>query len=261
MAGTAIVAFVTAFATVLGTSAASTATGPAQPAGGPVQVTVGNVDGADGSKALPKPVFLSAGKLRHLNSAWFSAHDYTYVGQVDIQLVVQGNRHHVVRIINITPVEKCSAPLHGTMFFGPNQGADGSTRLYLDLDNPQRPAAYFHPDSQKKYPDYFGQYSISLAFGKQFTFQVYAATLHQYCTFTFKLEIVDNGKVVTENVSNHGEPFRLTALPPENRDGRLSFPNYRVLYISGEIASTFYPQPNTYGEDPWVRANPKKFLF
>jgi hypothetical protein len=259
--GTAIVAFITAFATVLGTNTASHATSPAPPTGGPVQVTVGNVDGVDHSMALPNPVVLNAKQLNHLNSAWFSAHDYSYVGQVDIQLVVQGNRHHLVRIINISPVEKCSAPLGGTMFFGPNQGSDASARLDLDLDDPQRPAAYVHPDSQTKYPDYFGQYSVSLRFGDQFTFQVDAATLHRYCAFTLDLTIIDNGKTVTETANNHGEPFRLTALPPETRERRQGFSIYQVLYLSGEIANNYYPQPNTYGEDLWVRADPKKFLF
>ena len=126
--GSAIAAFVTAYVTTLGTAAAAAHPASPPPDGQPVLVTVGNVAGHDGSFAFPDPVTLSARQIRDLSAAqdslantvftsWYSAHHGAFVGAVSIQLVVQGNRRHPVRIINITPVETCSAPLHGTMFF------------------------------------------------------------------------------------------------------------------------------------------------
>ncbi len=210
VASSAIVAFIAAFATVLGTNAASPAAVPAPPSGDPVQVTVGNVTGADLSTALPKPVILSAKQLAYLSAAdgvpgsgyaaWFSAHDAAFVGQANIQLVVQGNRHNLARITKILPVERCSAPLGGTMFFAPGQGGqDLSAHLYLNLDNPRLPAGYTLPSSAKKYPDYFGQYSISLGFDDQFTFQIAVSTRRQYCEFTLDLVVLDEGKTVVES--------------------------------------------------------------
>jgi len=263
--GSAIAAFVTAYITTLGTAAAAAHPASPPPDGQPVLVTVGNVAGHDGSFAFPDPVTLSARQIRDLSAAqgnlastvftsWYSAHHGAFVGAVSIQLVVQGNRHHLVRIINITPVESCSAPLHGTMFFFPGQGADESARLYLDLDHPLEPDAYALGSSAKRYADYFGRYSVSLRYDGQFTFQVTTSTSNQYCAFKLALTIIDDGKKVTETVDDHGQPFRLTSLP--ERGNRVRFSSYQVLYLDYASAdSTFNPSG-----PPWVRGNPKKYV-
>jgi len=190
------------------------------------------------------------------SQAWLADHDMAFAGRVDIQLVVQGNRRHLVRIINIKPVEHCSAPLDGTMFFAPGQGEDVSAQLYVDLDNPQVPAEYTKAWSVKRYPDYFGQYSISLGFGEQFTFQVAVSTSRQFCQFELDLTALDGGKTVTETVNDHGKPFRITPIPA---GGGTIFSSYQVLYLDNEIARSVYP--NITNTNPWIRVNSKKFSW
>jgi hypothetical protein len=228
---------------------------------------VGNVGGADSSMALPSPVTLSAQQLANIgvenhvpgsaSDAWFAAHNAAFVGQTNIQLVVQGNRRNLVRIINILPIERCSTPLDGTMFFAPGQGGqDLSAHLYLNLDAPQTPASYTLPTSGKKYPNYFGQYSISLAFGDQFTIQIAASTQRQYCAFTLDLVALTNGKKVVEPVSNHGKPFLVTPLPVTGSNGKLSFSSYRDLYLGGAAIPN---GKNPDGALDWIKGNPHTF--
>jgi hypothetical protein len=265
----AIIAFVAAFATVFGTNAASPSATPASPTGDPVQVTVGNVGGADSSMALPSPVTLSAQQLANVGvesdlpgsaaDSWFTAHNAAFVGQANIQLVVQGNRRNLVRIINILPVEHCSAPLDGTMFFAPGQGGQNlSAHLYLNLDTPQTPASYTLPTSDEKHPDYFGQYSISLGFGDQFTIQIAASTQRQYCAFTLDLAILTGGKKVVEPVSNHGKPFLVTPFPVTGNNGKISFSSYRDLYLGG---AAIPDGQNPDGTQDWIKGNPHTFTW
>jgi hypothetical protein len=271
----AIVAFIAAFATVLGTNAASPSPSPSAAStsltGDPVQVALGNVDGADSSMALPNPVELSAKQLAGVGTendvpgsasdAWFAAHDAAFVGQANIQLVLQGNRHDLVRITNILPVEECSAPLDGTMFFAPGQGGQElSAHLYLNLDDPRLPASYTLPASSRRYPDYFGQYSISLSLGQQLTIQIAASTQRQYCALTLDLIVLDDGKTYVERVSDHGKPFRVTPEPATGSNGKQGFSSYHDLYLGGAAI------PDRASQDPgaataWIRGNPHTFTW
>ena len=84
-------------------------------------------------------MLLTAPQLRVLNSNPFANADYGWLirhgavatGTVDIQLVFQGNRTHTVRILNIKPVEKCTRPLGGTIFYAPSAGSDSITQLNI----------------------------------------------------------------------------------------------------------------------------------
>jgi hypothetical protein len=271
MVTAAIVAFVAAYATVLGTHAASPAAAATPLTGDPVQATLGNVDGADSSMAFPKPMVLSAKQLASVGAendvpgsasdAWFAAQDAAFVGQANIQLVVQGDRHNLVRIINILPVEHCSAPLDGTMFFAPGQGGqEPSAQLYLNLDDPRLPASYTLPTSFKQYPNYFGQYSIPLSLGQQFTIQIAASTQRQYCAFTLDLVVLNDGKTSVEPVSNHGRPFRVTSEPATGSNGKQRFSSYHDLYLGGAAIPDGAEQ-NPGAGITWIRGNPHAFTW
>jgi hypothetical protein len=271
LVGVAIVAFITAYFTTLGNNVASSASLPASPKGGPVQVTVGNVDAVGQSMVLPKPVRLGTRELNYLNAslggpstgyaAWFSKARAAFVHAIDIQLVIQGNRHHLVRVINITPTVKCSAALHGTLFYSPSQGEDTGAYLYFNLDRSQLNASYTHEDSGRKYPNYFGRYSISLSYGKQYTLQVTASTSKQYCQFGLSLTIIDDGKTLIESIDNHGQPFRVTALLPGMPDEhKVDFAGYGELYLGGVASDPIIGgKRNSFGASPWVRADPKTY--
>jgi hypothetical protein len=253
----ALLAFVTAYFTVLGNHAASAA--PQPRAGEPVIATVGNITEVGGSMVLPDPVALNAQQLNNLSTSagapnssyvnWFAAHKAAFVGAAGIQLVVQGNRHGVIQIVNITPVERCSRPLHGTLFYAPGQGEDVSAHLYFDLNDPQAPASYTNANSGIRHPDYFGNYTISLEYGEIFTFQITTSVTNKYCQFTLELAGIADGKNFTESVNNNGRPFRVTSLLPQATA-------YQDLYASG--AAGGYKE-NQNGTGLWIRANPKSY--
>jgi hypothetical protein len=171
LAGAAVLAFVTAYFSGLGSQAAAPSPSPSPvPRGSPVRVTVGNVTEVSASRVLPGPVSLDGRQLSRIDNAqddtgadsasWFAMRQAALVGAADIQLVVQGNRHGPVQIVNITPVEKCYPPLHGTLFYAPSQGEEASAHLSVNLDEPQAPAGYTLPSSLIRRPDYFGHYTM-----------------------------------------------------------------------------------------------------
>lgn len=234
-----------------------------RPEGGlPVQFTVGTVRGLDGTLALPSAVSLNAGQLSSLNSknqvmdpsyaAWFASRDFAYTGQVVIEVQAQGTQDHTVRLINVAPVERCTAPMNGTLFLNPGQGEDLSAQLYLDLNDPTKPAAYMQAGATVRQPDYFGRYSISLAQGEQETFQVTAAVTGRSCQFTLAVTVLDGDQAVTETISDHGRPFRVTSLE--------GYASYQDLYLGGVISEQITKgQANQYQDSLWIKADPKTY--
>ena len=164
----------------------------------------------------------------------------------------------MVQIVNITPVESCSRPLRGTLFYAPGQGDDISAHLYFNLNDPRAPASYTNANSSIKHPDYFGNYTISLKYGEVFTFQITAAVLNKSCQFTLTLTGIVNGKTFAESVNNHGQPFRVTSLllVPPAADDVPDFAGYQDLYAAG--AGAAYKQ-NQNGTVLWIRVNPKSY--
>jgi hypothetical protein len=192
-------------------------------------------------------MLLTAPQLRVLNSNPFANADYGWLirhgavatGTVDIQLVFQGNRTHTVRILNIKPVEKCTRPLGGTIFYAPSAGSDSITQLNINLDSPGAPASYTQNHQVNGMPegktisDYFGHNTVSLSNGEQFTFDIHASTALHYCQFTFDMTVVDGAKTVVETVDNHGAPFRVTAIYHKNHDIIPIFSQYSAVYLGG----------------------------
>ena len=190
---------------------------------------------------------LTRPQLRTLNSdldpdasyGWLIRHGAVATGMVDIRLVVQGNRTHAVRILNIKPAEHCARPLRGTIFYSPSAGADPITQLNVNLDDPNAPAS-FQVNQQvngttrgRTVSDYFGHNTVSLGNGEQFTFDIQAATARHYCQFSLDMTVVDATKTVVESVDNHGVPFRVTAIYGKNRNLIPTFSRYSAVYLGG----------------------------
>jgi hypothetical protein len=162
-----------------------------------------------------------------------------------------------VQLVNITPLTQCSAPLRGTIFYNPPQESDTSARIYLNLNDPAEPAGY--EIYNKISPDYFGHYTIALTYGETFTFQIDAAVHNEYCAFSLRLTIIANGRRLTKDVNDAGQPFRVTSLLPDPPAGP-SFAGYGDLYFGGSYAdSVFGYHPNAYGATAWKPANPKTY--
>jgi hypothetical protein len=110
-------------------------------------------------------------------------------------------------------------------------------------------------------PDYFGTYSVSLQYGRQYTFQVTATTSHHYCQFTLRATVIDNGTTRQETITDDGQPFRVTSFPsaPEPT-GRGAFAAYGDLYLGGSASETVTGgKANKFGNWLWVKANPRTY--
>lgn len=266
----AVVAFVTAFAGNFGNHAATLATTigahSAQASartGEPVSIDYAQPEQPGDPAAIAvtaRPVVLNVHQLKQLNSAqdsesapgWLAAHG-ALSSAINILVVVQGNRPHTVRIVNIQPVAACTQPLHGTLFYSPSAAEDPVTQLNLNLDKPQVPLSYSETydingeGGWKTISDYFGHYTISLDPGKQFTFAIAATTLLHYCKFTLAMTVVDGTHTVVERITDHGKPFQVSAFFGGPAD--TGFSRYSVVYFGGLATVNL----KTKG---WSRVNP-----
>ncbi len=264
IAGLAIAGFVSNFFGVLGSRAASESISPGQPSGPPVQVVVGNVSTAGSSEVLAQPVALTSAQLSALNNEigapnsdeakWFASRRAAFLNGVEIELVVQGNRRNPVRIINISPVETCSAPLDGTMFYAPSAGVEGGSYLTLSTDNPLAPADFQPGLGSPTVSNFFGHYSVSLRYGEQYTFHIAVTGHKHYCQFAFDLTVLDGSGTVVESVNDHGQPFRLTG-PSSVSSTAAPFSGYQDLYYGG-VQST---KSNKFGAGELIRADPRTY--
>lgn len=216
-----------------------------------------------------QPLYLTAGQLGQLNAteyndsahqAWFTAHGGVDLGTTEAQITVEGRRDHPVRILDLQPVATCSAPLTGTLFLSPPAGAERTTQLYLDLDSPNRTLRYTTWNQQglaATGKDYFGDYTVSLAPGEQWTFELVASSTKHYCTFTLDMTVADGGQTIVEHISNDGQPFAVSALAPRRTAATSGtagvYSAYNVLYLGGVLTET----NNRYVG--WVRKDPNTY--
>jgi len=260
LAAVAITAFVTAYATNLGNITSSWIENLFPPTGLPVRIDSVGIMHVGNTHAFANALVLSNNEFSQLNSlnqtdpsyeAWFASRHAVDTNRTIFELVVEGNRNHTVRITDIQPIVSCQPPLKGTLFFSPYGGADTSTQLLLDLDNPHAVPSYIGENGTSG-KDFFGTHTVSLRQGEQFTFEVVASTTKHFCKFTLAMTVLDGDKTVTENVTNNGQPFQVTAMLDNNPTKPGEFSAYQVLYIVG-------PKTNSFGDFEWDRANPNTF--
>lgn len=225
----------TAFGTGLGSSlfsavhnassnaAAAVVTGP------PVVIdsVMADGEGAGFSYVLPQRLILTSPQLNSLNNLtpddpqydqWFTSRGGAVPSPALLKLVVEGNRPHPVLIIDMGVIDHCTSALTGTLFRnGSNGGSIGDLAVQFDLDLP-RPV----PVNGIAGGSYFAAHSISLEKGEQAVFQI-AANSTRYCQYQIALTVVDGTKTLTETVSDHGQPFKVTGLLPET--------SYSALYV------------------------------
>lgn len=171
-------------------------------------------------------------------TSWFASRGGFAPVENYVKLVVEGNRPSPVRIIYMHVVDKCAQPLRGTYFLNSPAGGPGSNLTFqFDLDSPV-------PIPQLQYApgNYFRTHTVVLKKGESETFEIGSWTSHHSCSYTLQMTVVDGAKTVVEKVSDHGRPFRVTALVS----------NYKVLYVGGK-------QPGVVA--PFVRQNPARFGY
>lgn len=161
---------------------------------------------------------------------WFFSRGAYESGGTSTQLVVQNNRSHPVRIIDMNVIKQCRAPLTGTMFFGAGGAVDETVGLGFNLDSSDTEAEQAQGTGLASWkPDYFTRYTISIQPGAQQVFNLWTVTSRQACTFEYQVTVLDGEKKVTQIIGDGTVPFRATALV--NNPSGSSFSDYKVLYL------------------------------
>jgi hypothetical protein len=208
-----------------------------------------------------KPLDLTDADLEAMNAAtqnatapaafddWARAHGGAADDYVNIKLVLEGNRDQPIRILDMVPLKTCRDPYTGTLVYSPSAGADSTVRVGLDLDQPVTVARSLH-EGQWGGP-YFQEKTVSLTRGEQQAFEITAQTIRYACEFTLQFTVLDGSQTITQVVSDHGKPFRVSAIVSDSAAGALAFSRYAALYVGGV--------GNPDGTGKFVRADPATF--
>jgi hypothetical protein len=230
----AVIAAVTAAVTVVVTQHAAVAKNTTVRHGPPVKVdsvTVLRTAQQAGIYTFQRTVKLSRPDLQALNrlqgdtaayDAWFRRRGGVDPSQSHVQLVVEGNANQPARIINITVIKSCQAPLTGTLFDNPPAAGQPALPISFDLDSPQSIA------QSRDGHDYFPMSTIVLKPGEEQVIEITATAVRHYCRYSLELTVLVGNHTTTENVTNDGEPFLVSAL--------YKSPRYHALYAGGVVS-------------------------
>jgi hypothetical protein len=189
------------------------------------------------------------------NADWLAANGGSVVNRVYITVAVAGNREDGVRIVDVRPIAKCSAPLTGTLFYAPAQGRDSSIRLQFDLDQAD-PKPTYRNESDEVFP-YFPENTISLKKDEQQILQIDAGTDKQSCSFTLELTILEGNERKRQTIYNSGgQPFKVSAFAWSPQTKWLpNFAAYDEIYMRGwmcrvNMGERWVRSPKPYGDHP-----------
>jgi hypothetical protein len=176
---------------------------------------------------------LLSGKVIHSAR---TADDQGLVSAIGITALIRavGNRSGLVRIIDIQVLKTCSAPLRGTMFFVPPQGALFTVGMGFDLDNPNPVAREIHNVGatygiQRLGASYFASQEYDLKLGEPVTLALTAQTARYFCRFSFELDLLVNGRPARQIINDEGKLFSASA-EYDLREGLPDFRAYGALY-------------------------------
>jgi hypothetical protein len=255
------IAAATAFGTGLGDHLFADTTPTSAPVGPPVIVnSVQYMQGPNqaGTLAFARP--LSLQKVRYYNSPYLDYQNYVShatamggagVGDVLLSIVLRGNSPGLAVVSDLQVVRRCSPPLDGTLLYSPPAAEGTNIGIGFNLDS-QFATAQDYQTNEPLSGNFFAEHTISLTNGQSEGLLIDAQTTDHYCQFTLRLIVdvvrADYGRAqVVESISNHGQPFAVTAMTGE-RNYLPTFSRYAVVYAAG-VAS---PDPGHI-----VRVNPK----
>jgi hypothetical protein len=207
--------------------------------------------------AFPSNVHISDDEATEVGTGpdqwpWFTSRGAVRVGHESIRLTVTGNRQKGVRIMDLTPVKECHAPLNGAYFESPSAGGSTSLALFMDLDDPQ-PQAMDKPSKiyggsilEEKPRAYFESNTVSLSKDEQFVFVLNVRVDESFCSFEIEMSILEDNAVHKQRINNDGQPFSLTA--------QLSRSSWEHAYVGGITCKTGAPQYVPAAE-PWFEGN------
>jgi hypothetical protein len=197
--------------------------------------------------AFPKKI--TAQQVATFNNLPVSFQEYisqvTHLGganiyDTNIQVVLQGNAVGQTAVIaGINVAKQCRQPLAGTLLYSPPAAQDNNIEIGFNLDR-QLPVAQDYKEG-KLSGTYFEEHTISLRHGETQTLLIHAVTKHYFCQFTYQLTVDTGGREVTEQITDNGGPFAVTA--------GLKASNYEAIYLGGVVSPA--------GNDKYAPVNPK----
>jgi hypothetical protein len=146
------------------------------------------------------------------------------VGQIGLQVVISGNDSQTVTITDIKVLQRCTAPLTGTLLVSPLTIAPSLapvTGISFNLDE-RFPEAQNYVNGSTS-GSFFADKTIALNQGETQTLLLIAETYYRYCQFTFKLVIATSSGSTTELITNDGKSFEVTA--------KAKLEHYKALYV------------------------------
>ncbi|GHF50052.1 hypothetical protein FHX82_003841 [Amycolatopsis bartoniae] len=227
-------------------SAANASPVPADPAAPPVlveNVTALRDNASDGSFALPEPLAMTPAELARFNQevspstrdweGWYGDRGGAALGSGLTTITVRGNKDEQVRIVDLKVVKQCGPPFDGTFFQGYSQGTGDNVTIGFDLDqNDPSAQEMAFTGARGLFPTgdhFFDRHTVTLAPGEVETITVGAFTTQHSCTFRLQLMVATAEGSFTEDVTNAGKPFVVTAMAPPVTAGK-PLSGYRQAY-------------------------------
>lgn len=218
--------------------------------------TISKLDpGPNDTTVSPGSIQLTSAQLTDgtfLNNLWSKQTIPTDLGAVDVTF--KSNTNEPVTITGIEVIKKCQAPLNGTIFYGPPAGEGNNEGIGFNLDSP---VTYAQDWSNGSFSgQYFIEHHISVAPTEPpQTMSLHVVTGAHYCTFTFQMDIASSATVnqtpIVEMITDHGNPFAISATFDNGSMTQVDFSKYEDAYITGMAA-----KPTVGG---YVQVNPKTY--
>jgi len=197
--------------------------------------------------ALPAPLSPAVGEVPLDDVAfgkWVAQHSGVDVWFTYVKLIVENRWSNPVSITDIRAIVKRESPLHGTLLWAPPQGAGVLTQFGFNLDDAQPvarvavenleeviQAGTLDMNSLLTRSPYLSGNKVDLSHRERETFEVIAGTTRSYCEFTIQVSGIVGQKPFTQEISNLGEPFKVTApARPTPNLSRMDKSAYEVVY-------------------------------
>jgi hypothetical protein len=169
--------------------------------------------------------------------------------KLTIRLVLEGRRNEEIRILDIQPViVSRTAPLDGTLFFLPPQGAAPTLQMATNLDVPIPVIDNVGSNGKPTHKPYFDAYSISLHDGEEQTLTIRATTEHFNVAFKLRVSYVIGNHEETKVIANNGQPFRVSAPHCNTRPGIASYQH--VVALQGNFSALPVQNPHAFQIGP-----------
>jgi hypothetical protein len=204
---------------------------------------------------LPDPLSLSPTDLSgfkdiyrdsHRYESWFTEHKGAALGMGVITVALRGNADDKVQIVNVKVMKNCAKPYDGTYFRGYSQGSGDTVKVAFDLDSPSPVAQEMAWTSTKGlFPtgnEFFSVRDFTLNPGETQTRVVGAYTKQYSCTFTLQLIVATPDGTFSEDISDGGKPFAVTAVAPS---GDKTLAGYHNVYVYNEGITWEAADPKT----------------